>query len=835
MPPEPIDNTELPEPVAPAPVPTVASGPLPQPALPNYAASPLPAPVAMTRPEPDLSTLRARKARAAKKIGKVGYRMFIISSLLLACLGGALFFVSIRHFGYIALSAALIMSMLAIWYHQDLDLLPATGSKLDDRLSGAVINLLNKKSGLTPKSVWNSLSNHWQVIFLTNHFLLHSNTIGDLLSDDVADMKPVWQKALQLADETGCEVVEPGHVAASLMMNSANVHSLLTQMKLSVGDMQAVALWLGRILELQRADKPFFGGIGRDWANGFTPQLNQFGNNISLAIERGGGHYGSLTKSPGVTAIKNAFAQGAAAIALIGPVGIGKTSHINALAQVLLAEKNDRNLEHRQIVSLNPALIISSAGRPGQLENIVLTLLQETAHAGHIILFLDDAQLFFGSGPGSFDASQILLPVVQSRAVQLIFAMTPNDYQALKTNSSAFAALLTPVMLNELDEPAVMRVLEDTALGLEHRHKVMISYEALHEAYRLSGRYEQDIAYPGKAIQLLEQSLPHAEQTLVTARSIQKAIEQTHGVKTGSAAPAEANALLNLEDEIHKRMINQTRAVTVVSNALRRSRAGVANQSRPIGSFLFLGPTGVGKTELAKAIAATYFGSEASMIRLDMSEYQQAEDANRLLSDGGGQTMSLIMAVREQPFSVILLDEIEKTHPNILNLLLQLLDEGRLTDMTGRAASFKDCIIIATSNAGSQDIRERVGRGETLESFESEFVDELIKSNQFKPELLNRFDEIVLFRPLNSEELAQVVRLMMNGVNRTIATQNISVELTEAAVQQIVAKGYDARLGARPMRRMLQRTVEDELANRILRGVANPGDHIILDVTDLTI
>jgi ATP-dependent Clp protease ATP-binding subunit ClpA len=282
-------------------------------------------------------------------------------------------------------------------------------------------------------------------------------------------------------------------------------------------------------------------------------------------------------------------------------------------------------------------------------------------------------------------------------------------------------------------------------------------------------------------------------------------------------------------------MINQARAVEVVSNALRRARAGVANPKRPIGSFLFLGPTGVGKTELAKAIAATYFGEESRMIRLDMSEYQQESDVSRILSDGQHETKSLILSVRQQPFSVVLLDEIEKAHPNILNLLLQMLDEGQLTDTGGRSVSFKDCIVIATSNAGADSIRRHIEQGEQLEQFESALTDELINGGQFKPELINRFDDVVLFRPLNPDELAQVVRLMLAEVNKTLATQNITVELTDAAIGKIVEVGNDPRLGARPMRRTLQRAVENTIAGKILRQEANPGDHITLDTGDLSL
>jgi ATP-dependent Clp protease ATP-binding subunit ClpA len=378
-----------------------------------------------------------------------------------------------------------------------------------------------------------------------------------------------------------------------------------------------------------------------------------------------------------------------------------------------------------------------------------------------------------------------------------------------------------------------MESLMNAATNMELRHKKLVSFSAVKEAFRLSGRYEQDMAYPGKAIMLLEQSLTHADNNLVTERSVQAAIEQTKGVKAASTTPAEADQLLHLEDDIHQRMINQSRAVSVVSNALRRARAGVANPNRPIGSFLFLGPTGVGKTELSKAIAATYFGNESSMIRLDMSEYQQDSDVSRLLSSGEGEVSSLIIKVRQQPFSVVLLDEIEKANPNVLNLLLQMLDEGKLTDSAGRAVSFKDCIIICTSNAGADTIRARIEHGEQLESFEQQFTDELINSGQFKPELLNRFDEIVLFRPLNNDELKQVVSLMLAEVNRTLAQQQVSVELTDAAIEHIVATGNDPRMGARPMRRALQRSVEDMVAKKILSGEAKSGDHIRLDVTDL--
>lgn len=783
----------------------------------------------------DLASERADKARLARRIGINGYHGMVVAFAVCAVAGIILFVLGFGRYAYFVWAAALACLIPAVWYKKELSVLEPDGPTLTDRLSGDILALLPRQGKLTPQIVWHALQNHWQLVFFTNHLLLDHDLMEHLLSEQPDGMTAAWSMADAIAREDGSAVIEVGHVAAALLQTSQSVKDYLVHIKLSAADLEAVTAWFGRVLEAIRAEKPYFGGIGRDWANGFTPELNKYGYNISLGIEEHGAHFGWLTESAGVQAIKSAFAQGASTVALVGDDGVGKTSNVYALAQLLLEEKNDRNLEHRQIVALNPSSILSAAKHPGELEEIVLTLLAETAHAGHIILFLDDAQLFFNSGPGAFDMTQILLPVLQSHSVQMVMAMTPHDFQALKAQNSTFASLMTPVMLQEPPENDVLRVLEDEALAQEHRHNVLVTYEAIKEAYRLSGRYSQDQAYPGKAIRLLEQALSYAEQgSVITPVSVQQAIEQMHGVKVGSAAPAEADALLNLEDKIHERMINQSHAVGVVASALRRARAGVANPNRPIGSFLFLGPTGVGKTELAKAVAATYFNSESSMIRLDMSEYQQPDDVQRLLSNGAAEKSSLILAVRQQPFSVVLLDEIEKAHPNILNLLLQLLDEGQLTDSGGRPVSFKDCVVIATSNAGANTIRERIAKGDPIESFEDELTDEIINSGQFKPELLNRFDEIVLFRPLNESELAQVVQLMLGGINQTLSNQNISVELTPAAIAQIVRVGYDARLGARPMRRALQRAVEDSIAGRILRGETRPGDHVVLDDKDLS-
>lgn len=782
----------------------------------------------------DLTTRRAAEARLGKTISKTGYICLVVLAVC-AVAGGAALVHTGHGYGYSVVGVGLLLSMMAIWWRTYLSHTPVRPGKLADRLSHDCLVLLKPRTPYTPRSLWEAVQSDPQTLFITNHLLLPAATIGPLLSDDPVHLEHVFTVATDIADEYHSTAVEIGHIIMALLHTSPAALAMLTKLKLQPADIDAVGAWLNRVITATQHRPENFGGIGRDWANGFTPQLNRFGRNVSAAIERHGAHFGTLVEGPGVIAMKTALSNGSSAIALVGPDGVGKTSHAYALAQNVLAEAQDPALEHKQIIALDATAITSAAQGPGDLEYLLVTLLNEAHQAGNIMLFFDDAQLFFQAGPGSIDATQILLPVVQSRAVQLIFALSPHDYERLRATNMAFAGLLTPVILQEPAEAKVLKILTNAASSLESRTRTLISYEAIKAVYTLSGRYETDMAYPGKAVQLLEQSLSHAQSGAVTAQSVERTIEQTRGVKAGAAAPVEAEQLLHLEDEFHSRMINQSHAVEVVANALRRARAGVASPNRPIGSFLFLGPTGVGKTELAKAIAATYFGNEDGMIRLDMSEYQQPADVSRILSDGRDETKSLLMQVRQQPFSVVLLDEIEKAHPNILNLLLQLLDEGKLTDAQGRTVSFKDAVVIATSNAGADTIRKHIEQGEELAEFEDAFTDELINSGQFKPELLNRFDEIVLFRPLKPDELAQVVRLMLGGINQTLASQNITVELTDAAVAKIVEAGNDPRLGARPMRRTLQRAVENTVAGKILRGEAHPGDHLTLDVADLAL
>ncbi|QWQ32124.1 AAA family ATPase [Candidatus Minimicrobia naudis] len=518
-------------------------------------------------------------------------------------------------------------------------------------------------------------------------------------------------------------------------------------------------------------------------------------------------------------------------ITLVGADGAGKSTVVSAFAEMLIDGHRGvpGSLMYQQVFMLDASSLISVASGRGELENLVTMILNEAFLSKNVILCLDNAQLFFEEGVGSVDLSNVLLPILEAGRLRTILTMDDQRFLQISQTKPQLAHALNTIAIQPSNEPETMKIMRDQLVLFEAQHKVTYMYQALAEAYRVGDRYVQDLVMPGKALKILEAAASYASGGLVTAQSVDDAIEKTLGIKISVASLSdEKEKLLNLESLIHQRMINQTRAVTVVSDAIRRARTGVRNQNRPIGAFLFLGPTGVGKTELSKALADVYFGGEGNMIRLDLNEFVRPDDVARLIADGARDPGSLTAQVQKRPFSVVLLDEIEKAHPQVLTTLLQLLDEGILRDENNREISFRDTIVIATSNAGADRIREYIERGYQLEQFEQTFINELINANLFRPEFLNRFDEIVLFRPLGKEELLQVVDLILAGVNKTLAPQKIQVAVEEEGKKLLVEAGYDPRLGARPMRRVVQRAVENTVAKQMLAGTVAPGSTTII-------
>lgn len=779
--------------------------------------------------------MRAIQARFASVMrGWMGRLIVVVAVLVLASGAGLLALGSPT--GWFIASLSTWLFALHIWYQRYLRKLPAgQGQSMDARLESEMLGLLPTR--LTPKTLATVLASTRGGQFMTARFGIGPSFVKDMLSDDEAAVGPVWERALQLQPQGE---ISAATMLAALGQTQESLKGLLPHLQLDEEDLGSGVRWYQHLSELiEEHSKPRrTGGIARDWTFGYTPLLNRFGLNVSAQVSRGNLYNNTLeAHAAALDFLMQTFANGGRQnAALIGPLGAGKTTVVAAFAEKLMSANTGvaNNLKFRQVISLDAAALISAASGRGEIEHLVNEILVEAYRAKNIILCLDDAQLFFEEGVGSVDISNILLPVLQGGGLRLILTMDEQRFLQISARNPALASALNRITVTPANQLETIAVLQDQLIVVEFQRKVTYMFQALKEAYRLSERYLYDQAQPGKALRLLESAAGYADQGVVTAASVRQAIESTQGVKVGANTTTdERDKLLNLEQLIHERMVNQTRAVQVVSDALRRARAGVRNEAKPIGTFLFLGPTGVGKTELAKSLAEVYFGGEGRMIRLDMNEFVGANDVRRLIADGADDPHSLCAQVMKQPFSVILLDELEKAHDTVLTTLLQVLDEGILRDIKGREVSFRDAIFIATSNAGADHIRHHIEAGEELEQFESALTDELINSGQFRPEFLNRFDEIVLFRSLKPEELIQVVNRILAGINKTLAPQKISVNVDDQMKQWLVSAGNDPRLGARPMRRIVQRVVENTMAKRMLAGEVQPGQTVQLTMADV--
>jgi ATP-dependent Clp protease ATP-binding subunit ClpA len=770
---------------------------------------------------------RAYQSRLAKSL-KPWVIVFRILTFILAFFGVLLVAFGLAE-GWIGVGLSAIPLMVAVYYTRQLssEKIVQGGTRIDELLDTEILALLPQQP--SPKDIATAIGHSVGGNFFAARFGIGGGFLEQLVSDNREDTSAVFLGALNNATRIGGGV-NAGTLILALVQTIPGKDTLLGHLQITEDDLLNGAIWYHRLENLiaWQSAQPQSGGIGRDWSFGWIPTLSQFGLNLSTVRIAP-----SDTRQDIENGLIDSLAGKRGTIALVGPTGSGKTEIVYNLASALMnpTDAIPRELHYKQVFMLDASRLLSVVNGRGSLEELISTLLGEAYAAKNIIICLDNAQLFFEEGVGSVDISNLLLPILTAGRLQIILAMDEQRYLQIGARLPELRAGIQRVSIPPTNEAESLVIMQDKLPQLEHRLGVTYMYQALREAYRLSARYVYDIAMPGQAISLLQSAAEHADQKLVTAESVQKAIEKTTGVKAIAVNDEEERTkLLNLETLIHQRMIGQDRAVGVVSDALRRARAGVRNQQRPVGTFLFLGPTGVGKTELAKSLAATYYGGEDAIIRLDMNEYVRPEDVMRLIADGTRDASSLAAQVMKKPFSVVLLDELEKAHSAVLTTLLQLLDEGVLRDETNREVSFRDTIVIATSNAGAHRIQEYIERGYQLEQFEDQFINELITSNIFHPEFLNRFDEMVVFRPLTKPELLQVVDLILVSVNKNLVAQKIAVVVSDEAKNYLVEAGYDPRLGARPMRRVVQRAVESTVAKQLLEQKVTPGGTITIDL-----
>ncbi len=778
----------------------------------------------------DYNDLRAKKSRLMN--GLRGFLFLLKILKIFGILSGFCLILMDSALGWLILAFSSIITTLVHWWNGELHRLePTKDLNIEGQLASNILGKLSKNptSEQIAKVVLESSGGK----FIISRFGLGKTTIESLVQIPQNLPENIFQTALQIQQKLKTKTVSGSVLTLAIIRNFPNYETLLAQFYLDFEDLERGVLWHDHIFSLISQSKiPMkTGGIARDWSFGYTPTLNRFGVNITNQVSNNILMSSNLEQHKDLVSkmVEQFSGNGKQNIALIGADGVGKTTVVNSFAAKIAngSEKIPSNLKFRQVVSLDAASLIAAAPGRGEIENLLNYVLNEAYAAKNIIICLDNAQLFFEDGVGSVDVSNLFLPIIQAGALRLILTLDEQRFLQISAKNPALAQAMNRLQVKPANYDETLAVMQDKLLIFEHQNGVFYQFQALKEAFKLSERYIFDLEMPGRAVRLLEMAAGFADNKIVTASSVEKAIEQTMNVKIATAnVNEEKETLLNLEDLLHARMVGQEKAVSAVANALRRARTGVRNQNRPIGTFLFLGPTGVGKTELSKALSEVYFNGENNIVRLDLNEFVNLDDVSRLIADSARDASSLTAQMMKKPFSVVLLDEIEKAHPNVLTALLQVLDEGILRDEKNREVSFRDAIIIATSNAGSERIQELISRGYDSTSAEEIIVNDLIASREFRPEFLNRFDEIIVFEPLTKENLMQIIDLMIVGVNKTLAGQKITVSVTPEAKILLTNLGYDPKLGARPMRRVIQRVVENTIARKMLSGEAQAGSNI---------
>ena len=564
---------------------------------------------------------------------------------------------------------------------------------------------------------------------------------------------------------------------------------------------------------------------------------------------------------------------------LIGEPGVGKTAVVEGLAQKIVDGDVPHKLQGKEVIRLDVVSLVQGTGIRGQFEERMQKLMEEIRERKDVILFIDEIHEIVGAGSagdGNMDAGNILKPALSRGELQLVGATTLNEYRIIEKDA-ALERRMQPVKVDEPTVEETIIILKGIQKKYEDYHHVQYTDAAIEAAATLSNRYIQDRFLPDKAIDLLDeagskmnltlnfvdpkvidQRLIEAENLkaqatrdedfekaayfrdqiakykemqktkvtdqdtpIISEKTIEHIIEQKTNIPVGDLKEKEQSQLINLADDLKAHVIGQDDAVDKIAKAIRRNRVGLGTPNRPIGSFLFVGPTGVGKTELSKQLAIELFGSADSMIRFDMSEYMEKHSVAKLVGAPPGyvgydEAGQLTEKVRRNPYSLILLDEVEKAHPDVMHMFLQVLDDGRLTDGQGRTVSFKDTIIIMTSNAGTGKAEASVGFGAAREGRTNSVLGEL--GNFFSPEFMNRFDGIIEFKALSKENLLQIVDLMLDDVNKRLSSNNIHLEVTDKVKEKLVDLGYDPKMGARPLRRTIQDYIEDAITDYYLEN-----------------
>jgi len=690
------------------------------------------------------------------------------------------------------------------------------------------VDLICIRLGLYPEKLQIDLKNYLEKV------QKHDAAEGSFSNDFQETIK----YALKVSADRQHSLIGPEEILVALARQDEFFKKTLVDFDLKSEDVENLSSWLHSAKDLMDKNRKFWtyenllrkGSLGKDFSSGYTLTLDKFSTDWKRVVSGWRfreiiGHKKEIDQTEVILA-KSELAN----VLIVGNPGTGRKSIIEALAQKCYLGASLPKLNNKRVVELDAVLLAARIPDFEKLESILDQIFAEAASSGNVILVIDDLENFVGQKvqkAGTFDISGVLSKYLPIPSFQFIGI---TSYEGLHKNieqNPSFADMFEKVEVSEITEAETINILQSAALELEYTHKVLVLYPSIREIVNLTARYMPSLPFPKKALDILDESVVYVQklrEKVVLPHHIAEIISKKTDIPVGKMEVKEKEVLLNLENLIHTRIVNQEEAVSEISIAMRRARMGIASKTRPMGTFLFLGPTGVGKTETAKALAQIYFGSEKKMIRLDMSEFQAISDIPRLIGVTSPVEMQglLTTPVRENPFSLVLLDEIEKAHPNILNLFLQVLDEGHITDGQGRKVVFTSTIIICTSNAGADIIFKQVESKQELEK--DKLLDALFEKNIFRPEFVNRFDATIIFHPLTKDNLMKIAQLSLLALQKNLKERDIDFNITESLKEKIVELSYKPEFGAREMRRVVQDKVENTVASALLSDKIKKGD-----------
>lgn len=577
--------------------------------------------------------------------------------------------------------------------------------------------------------------------------------------------------------------------------------------------------------------------VGRDWSYGQIFNLHKYERYLSPSSYSGHSIHSSYGVKELIELESVLSRTRDANVILVSDDEAGKLQIISRLSQMILEGTSVARLHHKRLIVLDDDKLVAVNGTKASFEKEFITIMVEAINAGNIILVIEDLPSLINSCTGmGVDFASLFESYLSSPNLQIIALANTDGFHAQVERNSILIQYFETILVKDIDDSNTIKVLENEIVGLE-KSGLFFTYGSLETIVESAERYFPDGVMPDKAVDLLLEITPKLlaqKKSIVEKKDILELVEIKTGIPVSGVNSTEKEKLLNLEEVLHKRIVGQDEAVKTISNAVRRARSGITNPNRPLGSFLFLGPTGVGKTETTKALADVFFGEKANVLRLDMSEYSSNDAVSKLIgSFEGKQSGVLSTMLREHQYGVLLLDEFEKTTKEVMNLFLQILDEGFFSDMNGKKIGARNLIIIATSNAGSDYIWEAMKNGEDLSKAKDGVIESIIKQGIFKPEFLNRFDGVVLFHPLEESHLRKIAELQLMALHERLAERGIDLVINQDLINYVVSFGTDPKFGARPMNRAIQEKVEEIVAKKIIEGSIPQGSKIELSRSEL--